>query len=109
MVGSNIGAARDATRASMVLASPVAHFARVSRACLAKIVVDSFTQRATQVSSSRLKSRRAEVILVVFSPKSFDVLLGVTMPLANSGEESPNTMRESGFRAHLNGASLADL
>ena len=31
------------------------------------------------------------------------------MPLANSGEESPNTVRESGFRAHLNGASLADL
>ena len=31
------------------------------------------------------------------------------MPLANSGEESPTTVRESGFRAHLNGASLADL
>jgi len=27
----------------------------------------------------------------------------------NSGEESPNTMRESGFRANLHGASLADL
>jgi len=31
------------------------------------------------------------------------------MPLVNSGEESPNTMRESGFRANLHGASLADL
>jgi hypothetical protein len=31
------------------------------------------------------------------------------MPAMNSGEESPNTMRESGFRANLNGASLADL
>jgi predicted regulator of Ras-like GTPase activity (Roadblock/LC7/MglB family) len=31
------------------------------------------------------------------------------MPLVNSGEESPNTMRESGFRASLHGASLADL
>jgi hypothetical protein len=30
------------------------------------------------------------------------------MPLTN-GEESPNTMRESGFRASLHGASLADL
>jgi hypothetical protein len=27
----------------------------------------------------------------------------------NGGEESPNTMRESGFRASLHGASLADL
>jgi len=27
----------------------------------------------------------------------------------NSGEESPNTMRESGFRANIHGASLADL
>lgn len=31
------------------------------------------------------------------------------MPLVNSGEESPSTMRESGFRANLHGASLADL
>src|SRR5258706_9066836 len=31
------------------------------------------------------------------------------MPLVNSSEESPNTMRESGFRANLHGASLADL
>jgi hypothetical protein len=31
------------------------------------------------------------------------------MPLVNPGEESPNTMRESGFRASLHGASLADL
>ena len=31
------------------------------------------------------------------------------MALVNSGEDTPNTMRESGFRAHLNGASLADL
>jgi hypothetical protein len=31
------------------------------------------------------------------------------MVAMNSGEESPNTMRESGFRAQLNGASLADL
>jgi predicted regulator of Ras-like GTPase activity (Roadblock/LC7/MglB family) len=31
------------------------------------------------------------------------------MPLVNSGEDSPNTMRESGFRANLHGASLADL
>jgi hypothetical protein len=31
------------------------------------------------------------------------------MAATNSGEESPNTMRESGFRAQLNGASLADL
>jgi hypothetical protein len=31
------------------------------------------------------------------------------MPLVLSGEESPNTMRESGFRANLHGASLADL
>jgi hypothetical protein len=30
------------------------------------------------------------------------------MPLLN-GEESPNTMRESGFRANLHGASLSDL
>lgn len=31
------------------------------------------------------------------------------MPAMNSGDESPNTMRESGFRANLHGASLADL
>ena len=31
------------------------------------------------------------------------------MTAIKSGEEGPNTMRESGFRAHLNGASLADL
>lgn len=31
------------------------------------------------------------------------------MPAMNSNEESPNTMRESGFRANLHGASLADL
>jgi hypothetical protein len=31
------------------------------------------------------------------------------MPAINTGEESPNTMRESGFRASLHGASLADL
>jgi hypothetical protein len=31
------------------------------------------------------------------------------MAAMNSGEESPSTMRESGFRAHLHGASLADL
>jgi predicted regulator of Ras-like GTPase activity (Roadblock/LC7/MglB family) len=31
------------------------------------------------------------------------------MPATNSGEESPNTMRESGFRGSLHGASLADL
>jgi len=31
------------------------------------------------------------------------------MPGANSGEESPNTMRESGFRGSVHGASLADL
>lgn len=31
------------------------------------------------------------------------------MPAMNSGEESPNTMRESGFRASLHGASLPDL
>ena len=31
------------------------------------------------------------------------------MAAMNSGEESPNTLRESGFRAHLHGASLADL
>jgi predicted regulator of Ras-like GTPase activity (Roadblock/LC7/MglB family) len=31
------------------------------------------------------------------------------MPAMNNGEESPNTMRESGFRANLHGASLADL
>jgi predicted regulator of Ras-like GTPase activity (Roadblock/LC7/MglB family) len=31
------------------------------------------------------------------------------MPAMNSGEESPNTMRESGFRANIHGASLADL
>jgi predicted regulator of Ras-like GTPase activity (Roadblock/LC7/MglB family) len=31
------------------------------------------------------------------------------MPAMNSGEESPNTMRESGFRGSLHGASLADL
>jgi hypothetical protein len=31
------------------------------------------------------------------------------MPLINGSEESPNTMRESGFRASLHGASLADL
>ena len=31
------------------------------------------------------------------------------MAAKSSGEESPNTMRESGFRASLHGASLADL
>lgn len=31
------------------------------------------------------------------------------MPLINGSEESPNTMRESGFRASLHGASLGDL
>lgn len=31
------------------------------------------------------------------------------MPAMNSGEESPNTMRESGFRGSLHGATLADL
>jgi predicted regulator of Ras-like GTPase activity (Roadblock/LC7/MglB family) len=31
------------------------------------------------------------------------------MAAINGGEESPNTMRESGFRASLHGASLADL
>jgi hypothetical protein len=31
------------------------------------------------------------------------------MAAMNSGEESPNTMRESGFRANLHGASLPDL
>lgn len=31
------------------------------------------------------------------------------MPAMKSGEESPNTMRESGFRANIHGASLADL
>ncbi len=31
------------------------------------------------------------------------------MTAIKSGEESPNTMRESGFRANINGASLADL
>jgi hypothetical protein len=31
------------------------------------------------------------------------------MAAINSGEESPNTVRESGFRANLHGASLADL
>jgi predicted regulator of Ras-like GTPase activity (Roadblock/LC7/MglB family) len=31
------------------------------------------------------------------------------MAATNSGEESPHTMRESGFRANLHGASLADL
>jgi predicted regulator of Ras-like GTPase activity (Roadblock/LC7/MglB family) len=31
------------------------------------------------------------------------------MPAMNGGEESPNTMRESGFRASLHGTSLADL
>lgn len=31
------------------------------------------------------------------------------MPAMNGGEESPNTLRESGFRASLHGASLADL
>lgn len=31
------------------------------------------------------------------------------MAAIDSGEESPNTMRESGFRASLHGASLADL
>lgn len=31
------------------------------------------------------------------------------MSAINSGEESPNTMRESGFRANLHGASLPDL
>ncbi len=31
------------------------------------------------------------------------------MPAMNSGEGSPNTLRESGFRANLHGASLADL
>jgi hypothetical protein len=31
------------------------------------------------------------------------------MALSNSGEDSPNTMRESGFRASLHGATLADL
>lgn len=31
------------------------------------------------------------------------------MPAMKSGDESPNTMRESGFRANLHGASLADL
>lgn len=31
------------------------------------------------------------------------------MAAINSGEETPNTMRESGFRANLSGASLADL
>jgi hypothetical protein len=31
------------------------------------------------------------------------------MSAMKSGEESPNTMRESGFRASLHGASLADL
>lgn len=31
------------------------------------------------------------------------------MAAMNSGEESPNTVRESGFRANLHGASLADL
>ncbi len=31
------------------------------------------------------------------------------MAAMNSGDESPNTMRESGFRANLHGASLADL
>jgi len=31
------------------------------------------------------------------------------MPATNSGEESPNTMRESGFRGSVHGASLADL
>lgn len=31
------------------------------------------------------------------------------MVAMNSTEEFPNTMRESGFRAHLHGASLADL
>jgi hypothetical protein len=34
---------------------------------------------------------------------------GATMSAMNSGEESPNTMRESGFRASLHGTSLADL
>jgi hypothetical protein len=37
------------------------------------------------------------------------LLLESVMAAMNSGEESPNTMRESGFRAHLHGASLADL
>jgi hypothetical protein len=31
------------------------------------------------------------------------------MAAMNSGEESPHTLRESGFRANLHGASLADL
>jgi hypothetical protein len=31
------------------------------------------------------------------------------MPAMNNSEESPSTMRESGFRANLQGASLADL
>lgn len=31
------------------------------------------------------------------------------MPAMNGGEESPHTMRESGFRASLHGTSLADL
>lgn len=31
------------------------------------------------------------------------------MAAMNGGEESPNTLRESGFRAHLHGESLADL
>ena len=31
------------------------------------------------------------------------------MSAMKSGEESPNTMRESGFRANIHGASLADL
>lgn len=31
------------------------------------------------------------------------------MTAIRNGEEGPSTMRESGFRAHLNGASLADL
>jgi hypothetical protein len=31
------------------------------------------------------------------------------MPATTSGEDSPNTMRESGFRGSLHGASLADL
>src|SRR6185503_20275901 len=46
---------------------------------------------------------------IVHSSERVALACGVIMPAKSSGEESPNTMRESGFRASLHGASLADL
>jgi len=58
------------------------------------------------IVSSLLKSANAGVIV---HRTARETRRGVTMSAMNSGEESPNTMRESGFRASLHGTSLADL